>query len=94
MSSLDWEGRETFLAAEPVPYWVEVVALTGILADPATVQEDGAVMLGGHSTTGGNLTLLVVRDAGGMVPIRWRHNFFSPVLILSWIYIDGGARSI
>ena len=56
VSTLQWKDREMFLSSSPLPYWVE---------------EEGEVWQAGHATTGGNLTLLVLHGAGGMVPIRW-----------------------
>eukprot|EP00092_Neocalanus_flemingeri_P029980 GFUD01032549.1.p1 GENE.GFUD01032549.1~~GFUD01032549.1.p1 ORF type:complete len:489 (-),score=94.05 GFUD01032549.1:103-1569(-) len=52
--ALRWPGRDEFGQSKKNTYWV---------------QQKGRRILSGHFNTGGNLTFLVVRGAGHMVPI-------------------------
>merc|ERR1719186_1134724 len=53
--AIAWEGRDQFLWSSRRPYWVQ-----GSNQD---------TRLAGYFNTGGNLTVLIVREAGHMVPI-------------------------
>jgi len=52
--ALRWAGRGHFARSQKTTYWV---------------QHEGRRILSGHYNSGGNLTFLVVRGAGHMVPI-------------------------
>jgi len=52
LSTLQWPGREEFHSAEPESFFFD---------------DEGETLMGGYHTTGGNLTFLVVNNAGGMV---------------------------
>ena len=67
--SLQWGGRDAFLAAPRTPFMVPVAAAEDGAAtkEGATVGE-GATTVGGWARSSGNLTQLVVANAGHMAP--------------------------
>jgi hypothetical protein len=67
--SLQWGGRDAFLAAPRTPFMVPVAAAEdGAAAEEGATVGEFATTVGGWARSSGNLTQLVVANAGHMAP--------------------------